>query len=151
MEELLLVRGVTWDLLFGTDRNRNGILDADEQQTGGQRDLGWSAYLTVYSREQNVDSTGQPRIYINDANTSGLYDKLTPGLRAELPNFLILYRSYGPNTIAGARGTGMAQQPVGKQAADFTRNDLPLGSNTRARRLSSIFELVNTEVLIPAR
>ncbi len=32
VEELLLVQGVTPTLLFGADTNRNGLLDADEQQ-----------------------------------------------------------------------------------------------------------------------
>src|SRR5262249_25617483 len=61
LEELLYVRGVTPQLLFGNDFNRNGVLDPAEQQMGSQRDLGWAAYLTVYSRELNVDAQGNPR------------------------------------------------------------------------------------------
>src|SRR5262249_27263783 len=36
LEELLLVKGVTPQLLFGNDRNRNGILDPDEDDGSGQ-------------------------------------------------------------------------------------------------------------------
>lgn len=62
LEELLLVRGVTPQLLFGNDRNRNGIIDPDEDDgSDPTSQLGWSAYLTVFSREQDLDSTGQPR------------------------------------------------------------------------------------------
>src|SRR5205085_1490314 len=50
LEELLLVKGVTPQLLFGSDFNRNGVVDPDEDDGSG---LGWSAYLTVYSREKN--------------------------------------------------------------------------------------------------
>ena len=54
IEELLLVKGVTMGLLFGNDRNRNGVLDPDEDDGSGVLDRGWAAYLTIHSREQNV-------------------------------------------------------------------------------------------------
>ena len=38
------------------------MYDANEQQLGAQPNLGWAAYLTVYSREQNVDSSGNPHL-----------------------------------------------------------------------------------------
>ena len=72
IEELLLVRGVTPELLFGTDRNRNTMADAHElQQTTGMSATsalttsvashrGWSAYLTVYSAEKNATVDGLP-------------------------------------------------------------------------------------------
>src|SRR5262249_35407736 len=66
LEELLLVKGVTPQLLFGNDKNRNGVLDPDEDDGSGQCNIGWSAYLTVYSREVNVDSEGNLRINVND-------------------------------------------------------------------------------------
>src|SRR5712691_9307179 len=62
IEELLLVKGVTPQLLFGNDRNRNGILDPDEDDGTGIVNLGWAAYLTVHSRERNIDSQGNPRL-----------------------------------------------------------------------------------------
>ncbi len=86
LEELLLVKGVTPDLLFGNDTDRSGT----------QQYRGWSAYLTVYSRELNVDSQGNPRIYVNDPDLQGLYQKLTTALSADLANYIIAYRMYGP-------------------------------------------------------
>ncbi len=72
VEELLLVRGVTAQLLFGTDTNRNGAVDTHELnqtstlgETGmtvgandidtslGSMDRGWSGYLTLHSQEKN--------------------------------------------------------------------------------------------------
>ena len=44
--------GVTPELLYGDDRNRNGVADDDD---GGAFDRGWADYLTVYGRELNVD------------------------------------------------------------------------------------------------
>ena len=69
---MLYVQGVTPQLLFGNDLNRNGILDPDEDDGTGALDMGWSAYLTIYSRELNVDSQGNPRIYVNDPNLQSL-------------------------------------------------------------------------------
>ena len=65
LDELLLVRGVTPQLLFGNDRNRNG----KEDDSGGSLDRGWSDFITVHSREINVDSTGVLRVWINHNST----------------------------------------------------------------------------------
>ncbi|MCA9249073.1 MAG: general secretion pathway protein GspK, partial [Planctomycetales bacterium] len=59
VEELLLVRGVTPQLLFGLDVDRNGFVDAAEaggsfgdaanvDNANGTLDRGWSAYLTTH-------------------------------------------------------------------------------------------------------
>jgi type II secretory pathway component PulK len=109
LEELLLVKGVTPQLLFGNDRNRNGILDPDEDDGRGTVDLGWSPYLTVYSREINVDSSGNPRVYVNSSDLETLYNNLTTVLGPDLANYIIAYRLYGPATpAAGSGGQGGA-------------------------------------------
>lgn len=96
LEELLLVKGVTPQLLFGNDRNRNGILDPEEDDGSGVVDQGWSAYLTIYSRELNVDASGNPRIYVNDKDLDTLYENLTSAVGQDLANYIIAYRMYGP-------------------------------------------------------
>lgn len=106
LDELLLVRGVTPELLFGNDRNRNGVLDVDEDPGVGALDRGLSEYLTVYSREQNVDSEGVARIYINDSDLQGLQAKLATALGEDLANYIIAYRIYGPASSSGQSGSG---------------------------------------------
>src|SRR5262249_39415613 len=102
LEELLLVQGVTPQLLFGNDRNRNGVIDADEGDGGGIADLGWSAYLTVYSREVNLDADGNPRIFLNDPDLNSLADKLGGALNNDdLVNFILAYRMYGAASGGG--------------------------------------------------
>jgi type II secretory pathway component PulK len=122
LEELLLVRGVTPQLLFGNDRNRNGALDAGEDDGGGQVDMGWSAYLTVYSREPNIDSQGNARVWVNDPDLNNLATNLSStSVDPNLANYIIAYRMYGPagtmsvSTVLvrtaptpPTRGTGMA-------------------------------------------
>ena len=63
------MRGVTPQLLFGNDLNHNGTIDPEEGAEGGPVDQGWSAYLTVYSRERNIDSDGNP--YLLAGTTPG--------------------------------------------------------------------------------
>ncbi len=83
IEELLLVRGVNPWLLFGCDVNRNGRIDADEpsnvnlpnvDNSDGSMNQGWSAYLTLYSKEKNVQPNGQPKINLNQSDMQTLTD-----------------------------------------------------------------------------
>jgi hypothetical protein len=107
LEELLLVKGVTPQLLFGNDLNRNGVLDPGEDDGSGQANQGWSAYLTVYSREPNVDSTGNPRVYLNDPDLNTLSTNLgNLNLSQDVVNFILAARMYGLQTSGGGQGTG---------------------------------------------
>jgi hypothetical protein len=101
LEEMLLIKGVTAQLLFGNDRNRNGVLDPDEDDGSGQVDRGWSAYLTLYSREPNVDSQGNARIYLNDPDVNNLYTNLSTAVGDDLANYIVAYRLYGPKSGSG--------------------------------------------------
>src|SRR5206468_8845425 len=105
LDELLLVRGVTPELLYGTDRNRNGMRDNSEEADSTGQDRGWSAFLTVYTRERNIDSDGNPRIYLNDKDLNGLYEKLASAVSPEVADFILAYRLYGPYTPSTS-GTG---------------------------------------------
>jgi type II secretory pathway component PulK len=99
IDELLLVKGITRDLLYGTDWNRNGMQDASENTSAGF-DRGWSAFLTVHSREQNCDTTGKPYVYLMNQDMTQLYNDLMTGLGdsddgADLAKFIIMYRQNG--------------------------------------------------------
>ncbi len=100
VEELLLVRGVTPQLLFGSDVNRNGMIDPDEMalaaQLGDFPPRGWSAYLTLHSKEQNVNSFGQPRIDLNMDDLQQLYEELSLIFPEEWVKFIVAYRQSGP-------------------------------------------------------
>lgn len=85
VRELLLVRGVTPERLYGEDTNVNGLLDPNEDDGDdgdppdngdGRLDRGWFAYLTVYSYEQNVNGAGQKRLNLNTAEASQLSFRL---------------------------------------------------------------------------
>lgn len=112
VEELLLIRGVTPTLLFGRDVNRNGIVDQHEinmplpegfDNSSGALDRGWSAYLTLFSKERNVTSDGQPRINLNQEDLEKLHSDLSAVFTPEWANFIVLYRQNG---AAGGNATG---------------------------------------------
>ena len=104
VEELLLVRGVTPDLLFGRDINRNGMIDSHEQSAPvvvktdvpGAMDRGWSAYLTLHSQERNASPSGQPRIYLNQDDMGQLHAELSSVFPREWANYIVAYRQNGP-------------------------------------------------------
>lgn len=121
LDELLLVRGVTSDYLYGEDFNRNGLLDPNENDgeatwppdnADGALQLGWSAYLTVYGREKNTRFDGTNRINVNDNNLADLYDKLEQEFDATVAQFVIAYRVSGQavttpgQTPSGSGGSG---------------------------------------------
>lgn len=99
VEELLLVRGVTPDLLFGYDVNRNGMIDASEMEGVGAGSetpsRGWSAYLTLHSKERNTQPNGEPRINLNIEDMQALHDSLSLVFPEEWVVFIIAYRQNG--------------------------------------------------------
>jgi general secretion pathway protein K len=85
IRELLMVKGVTEELLYGEDTNFNGLLDYNEQDGDDSPpvdnrddvlDVGWIAYLTCYSYDNNVDAEGNQRVNINQANERQLQNSL---------------------------------------------------------------------------
>ncbi|MCF7973103.1 MAG: general secretion pathway protein GspK [Phycisphaerae bacterium] len=76
VEELLLVKGCTEEILYGEDTNLNGMLDDNEDDgdlsdpiddRNGSLDIGLFRYLTVDSNEKNMDVDGNARININNS------------------------------------------------------------------------------------
>ena len=78
VDELRLVSGATLDLLFGEDTNRNGALDANEDDgdqsaphdsQDGQLQPGILEYVTVYSAQPNTRADGSRRLDISTAQS----------------------------------------------------------------------------------
>ncbi len=101
VEELLLVKGVTPELLFGADSNHNGMLDENELAAGGDDAdpsmlYGWSSMLTLYSKEGNLTADGEPRIFVNGDDLEQLETDLRSVFDEDWVNFIIALRQYGP-------------------------------------------------------
>ena len=76
VDELRLVVGAELEILYGEDSNLNGILDLNENDGNvsppddnrdGHLDPGIFEYVTVYSREPNVQSDGSKRVSVTDS------------------------------------------------------------------------------------
>ena len=83
--ELLLVRDIDVQLLYGEDMNTNGMLEINENDgdarfpiddSNGELDMGWYPYITTFSQAPNIDQNGEPRINLNEASEDELQDAL---------------------------------------------------------------------------
>jgi hypothetical protein len=164
LDELLLVKGVTRDLLYGADANRNGVQDTNEQPGTSSTtppsngfDRGWSAYLTIHSREQNSDQNGNPYVWINNTDLQQLYSAISVDVDDDLAKFVVMYRQNGPasstggsqslgSTIAKLLGatassnTSTVQGTLANYQLQYTKS----GKTT----FTSFFQLVNASVNI---
>lgn len=141
VEELLLVRGVTPELLFGPDVNRNGVIDPSEESraSGAVSESGWASYLTLFGQERNVRADGSPRINLNNSDLAALYDEMTAAsMPEEWKNFIIAYRRNGPY-----RGTN-ASSGTKAPAPDFTDTEAAQGNF----QLSQVLDLVGARVQV---
>lgn len=155
IEQLLLVAGVTPQLLFGYDENRNGVLDDGESQrmnsgvpagsapgslatSAVSTDpealpppaLGWSQYLTVYSMEKNIDQYGVERVNINGDDIELLYEDLLAVLGDETAaSFIVAYRYSGS---PGGDGTSPLVTLATMAAAEADDTDGALGEQLSA-------------------
>jgi DNA uptake protein ComE-like DNA-binding protein len=142
IEELLLVRDVTPWLLFGADANRNGYVDGaepDPQMIGdvdnsdGSMTSGWAAYLTLNSKESNLNPEGEKKIDLNQDNLKELYDALTKVFDEKWATFIIGYRQNGPTDKQPAPSA-----PTGKPKLDGK------GENT----FTTILDLIGPNVQV---
>lgn len=121
IRELLLVRGVTEELLYGEDTNLNGQLDYNERDGDesppaddgdDELDQGWIAYLTCYSYDKNTDATGSARVNINDGDEQQLERSL--GIRRPQARWIVENRPRnGYESIGDLINNNSPSQPRG--------------------------------------
>ncbi len=98
IRELLMVRGVSPELLLGQDRDQNGLLGAEGDgegnspgnQGGVLEDAGWSALLTVNSSVRNLTAAGENRVNAQTADERALTG--IKGITPEIAKAIIAYR-----------------------------------------------------------
>ena len=85
VDEILLIKDASEELLYGEDTNLNGILDDHENDgdasdpddnQNGRLESGFYDYVTVYSVEANEDSEGNQRINLNAADARSQLQEL---------------------------------------------------------------------------
>jgi len=142
IEELLLVKGVTPALLFGSDANRNMLADANEpdannmgvDNSDGSMTRGWSAYLTLWSLESNLRPNGQPKVNLNQSDMQQLSNDLQDALGNDVwAGYIVALRqSNGPNSPK------KASQPYTGGQLDLTK--------AGKYKFSSVLDLIDAQV-----
>jgi hypothetical protein len=143
VEEMLLIQGITPQVLFGSDWNRNGSQDPGEDSGSGW-DPGIAPYITVYSRELNVDSTNNPRINLKGSNLTTIHDSLVTAVGQSVADFIVLYLGTQGTPTPG--GGGRAAQA---SAQDISTKVQALLKDTNYKApagLSSVFQLLTANV-----
>ena len=137
VEELRLVLGVTPELLYGEDFNRNGVLDENENDGdlsppyddgNGFLNLGFLNYFTVYSREFNIRTNGQPRISVNAAVTTNLTGLLQDRFGDGATDIQAQYAMGGTNNTSLLQffaNTGMSIENFALIEGDLTVSNSP--------------------------
>ncbi len=141
IDELLQVAGVTADLLYGEDANRNGKLDSNENDgdanapfdnLDGILQPGWAAFLTVNARELNQRADGTERTYINNGVLDELYDSLAEEFDEDIAQFVVAFRMYGayvdPDDPAAQDETAIAAESGSADLSSDSNSD----SNTES-------------------
>jgi type II secretory pathway component PulK len=146
LDELLFVQGVTVSNLYGSDRNRNGRQDPGEA-INGDFTRGWADYLTVYGHELNVDTTGQPRLYLNDTDLSKTNQAAAAVVGQELADYITAYRLFTTSSaLTPASSTSVKGSPA--QLREAVARSIGTSQPRRQVR-NSIMSMYNTRVTLP--
>jgi hypothetical protein len=167
LDELLMVSGVTPAILYGEDTNRNGLLDANENDADasapfydnadGILDHGLTSFLTVHGTESNVRADGTEKIYLNEDVLSDLFDTVEEELGETEAQFIAAFRIYGSMDAIAALESGdvseeteaavknIATGIAGSPDGTVTRAGLDL-LQTPQYPINSIFDLIDAEV-----
>jgi type II secretory pathway component PulK len=111
--EAELIAGIWPEDFRGEDWNLNGRLDSNEDdgpisfppdEPDGALDQGWSGNVTVYSVAGGATGSGQPRVYLRDAEPVELAKRL--GITAEQAEMLIGYGQSKSNKLERLMNSG---------------------------------------------
>ena len=146
LEELLLVKGVTRELVFGADANFNGRIDPGESAGGNTAESvtgpPWASLVTLYSAESNLNPQGKPRVYLNQGDLRTLHGQLVKVLDADQAKFIILYRQFGPSN----------KEPPEQPKAGETLSSVQVNFGEQGtRRLASVLSLIGARVEVPGQ
>lgn len=117
IDELRLVMGAEFDLLYGEDANMNGALDLNENDAttslpldnrDGKLDPGILEYVTVYTKEGMLRSDGTKKINVAGTDQAALRTLLQERFSASRANEILSRVSGGGGPGGGGAGGGAA-------------------------------------------
>jgi len=164
LDELLLVRDVSRNSLFGVDANRNYREEPSEVQQAGVRgdaaggQTPWCRLLTLYSAEGNRTFEGQPRIFLNHADLKMLHEQLAAAFDQKAADFVIAYRQFGSHDptakptprrkASSARAKAAPRSSAKRPVRDGHELLLDL-SQPAEYEIESILDLIEARVVLP--
>ena len=167
LEELLLVRDVSRQAMFGAEADFGLLPDGGPSRTaspasamGREGDLPWGHLLTVYSAERNTTLDGKPRINLNQPDLKKLHAQLTEALERPWADFVVAYRQFGPSDEVAA-GRPAKEKPLAR--APKERGRKPRNSRNREdgtqldlsvpakHDIECVLDLVGTAVALPPK
>jgi hypothetical protein len=153
IEELLLVRGVTPQLLLGVDAGSLARMGAADPDVGtpevaivedGTMDHGWAAYLTLHSAEQSLRADGTPKIDLNQSDMKTLYEALAQEFDQSWATFIVAYRQNGPADSGNSGKGGGASKPGGSSGKSSGPSELDLTKSGKTK-LTSVLDLIGAK------
>ena len=138
LDELLLVRGITSELMDGQDDTESGRANSGDNNVTSRRirseasspSQGWRALLTVDSREGNLRRDGRPKINVNQESLETLHEQVAFEFGDDLAEFVVAYRSQRPAANA---------VPDNRAASAGIRASRNIAGT---RRINSLYQLV---------
>lgn len=161
IEELLMVRGFTAQILYGEDYDRNGLLSPNENDGelsfplddgDGELNRGLYPYITVYSRDFNTANDNKPRFYIGKG-IDGVREDLAEFFSDEELDFIADALAADYSEEASSNGTGgepSTSQPSGGRGRNSSRN--AGGPTTRGgtqNQMTEMYSLVDLLKPVP--
>ncbi len=149
VEELLMVRGFTGQILYGEDYDRNGLLSANENDGDlsfplddgdGELNRGLYPYMTVYSRDYNTANDNKPRFYIGQG-IDGIREDMAEYFSEEELDFIAAALAADYSDEANSNGTGgepSTSQPAGNRGRNTRRG----GTRVRMTTMYSLVDLL---------
>ena len=136
VDELRLLYGADMDMLLGSDVNRNGILDPNENDASqnGVLNPGLLEYVTVYSREPNSS-----KVNISSLTSATAQTLLTNFSTARATEILV---NLGLGSSGAPRGNNR-NQPAQAATASFSS---PLQFYARSKMTMAEFALIGTNI-----
>jgi len=120
VRELLMVRGISSELLLGQDTHQNGLLESAEDTVEGSSafdnqasdvNTGWAGIITVNSSVKNVSASGQDRVNVQSADEAALTG--VHGITSDIARAITAYR--GQNRLESIADLLEVPQPSSNQ------------------------------------
>lgn len=154
IEELRLVYGFTYDILYDEDANMNAVLDPnenDEDATApndnhdGVLNRGVLAYVTAHSKESNLRTNGEPKINVSTVDPAALRTLMTEaGISADRVTQVL--RVFSTNSVP--QGTNNVPGTNNPAAGGTSTNNSVLQFYIRSGLKPEEFQLIEGDLTV---